>query len=134
MKAFVAAAEEANGDHPLASPLPPAPKRTPEVNEAILERATAKIEALSEQFGKMLEDVATRQEVQAVYREARATRKLLDAHLASTSDERKAITVRLDAIMTMMGEILGRLPEKAPPAATETPPPSTEPEHSSGES
>ena len=107
MKAFVVMGQggERNGNvHP--SPIPT--RRPPEVNEAILERATAKLEALSEHFDKMVGDVATKAEVQRVYLEARRTRRLLEAHIAGVKEDRAALNGRLDAIMSLLGEVIAR--------------------------
>lgn len=143
MKAFVPA--ETNGDHPPPPKRPTSvPKRPPEVNEAILDRATAKLEALSEHFEKMVKDVPTREDLEHVLREVRATRKVLDQHLADARVDRENAGIRHEALMGILGDILAGLPDTAarmrakqtippPPlspdsTSTETPSPSSPPE------
>lgn len=128
MKAFVPAVAETDPTPtPLAqpvrrpTPMPASSKRSPEVNEAILERTVAKLEALSEHFERLLPDMATKREVQLVYQETLKARRLIENHIQTTIDERKALNNRLDAMMTILGDILNRMP--IPPA------PETEPEH-----
>ncbi len=112
MKAFVA---------PLAGRAT-APKRSPETNEAILERATAKLEALSDHFDRMLREAPTKRDVQECYREARQARRLLEEHLKNEHEDRRATNQRLDGIMGLLGEVLSRLP-----APTIEPVPETQP-------
>ncbi len=45
-----------------------------------------------------------------VVRETRSTRRLLEQHLANDRADRAAASLRQDAIMGLLKEILGRLP------------------------
>ncbi len=123
LKAFVTVEEDAS---PRASSVPPTTaKRAPPVNEAILERATAKLEALSDHFDRLVIESPTKEDLKAVYNESRQTRRLLEEHLAHDREDRLATNRRLDGIMGLLGEILGRLPVPTP---VESAPPSTQPE------
>jgi len=122
VKAFVAADP---ATEKRSSSAPPSARRPPNVNEAILERATAKLEALSDHFDRLVRESPTKADLHAVYTEARQTRRLLEEHLAHDREDRRATNQRLEGIMGLLGEILGRLPT---PPAPPTPMPETEPE------
>lgn len=93
-----------------SGPPPARPRRPPDVVEALLEQVIAKQEATERLLKDLLESTATKEDFKAVYAEARATRKILDAHVASTIDERKAMNRKLDAILDLLGDVLSKLP------------------------
>lgn len=107
---------------------PPSARRAPVVNEAILERATAKLEALSDHFDRLVRESPTKADLHTVFAEARQTRRLLEEHLAHDREDRARTNQRLEGIMSLLGEVLARLPVPAIPPAPETPPPETLPE------
>lgn len=106
------------------------PRRSPATNEAILERATAKLAALSDHFDRLVRESPTKEDVHAVYTEARQTRRLLEEHLAHDRADRVVTNQRLEGIMALLGEVLARLPASSMsiPPAPDTPSPETLPE------
>lgn len=74
---------------------------------------------------RLLLEVPTKQEVQLVYQRTRSTRKLLDQHIQDQKAEMENAGIRHQALLGLLGEILGRLPEQTlTPSETETPSPS----------
>lgn len=120
---------QAFSTRPAPTPHPP-PKRSPSVLETLLEDTTARLAALSTSFDTLAKETATKEQVQEVYLQGRRTARLLEEHLRSERAERVETRTRHDAIMTMLADILARLPEppvRQPtlPAPADTAPPSS---------
>lgn len=106
MQAMAAPMPAIGGNGPAALP-----KRDAAANEALLEQAVIKLASLAASFDKFFEDAPSRAQLQEVYLEARSARRLLEQHIRNDVDERRAAAIRHDAVMSMMGDILARLPE-----------------------
>ncbi len=105
------------GEHTLASARsirPQLPKRPPEVIEALLEEVVARQATTQDLLEKLVGGSPTKADYQLVYQETRATRSLLVRHMTEEATERAARAKRDEAVMGMLGDILGRLPASTP--------------------
>ncbi len=86
------------------------PRRSTEALESLVETLTAKVELLERALDRVDQNGATREHVQQVYLEIVRTRKLQQQSMKEAALDRASRNLRDEAVMTMLAEIVGRLP------------------------
>lgn len=85
-------------------------RRSEDARDAVIDTVAAKVEATSVALEKLIAEGATKQDIEGVMNAVHRTHKLLERHMDEERAERAARATRDAGILSMLGDILARLP------------------------